>query len=114
MLQKAGHNSPELDGFLEELLEYHSMRIRDVFVDSNSELIAKFHYDFLMFENDATVVDFSDVHSETPYVYHFSHSDEQKNLIRRNLAVHGSDSVGIARILSRVFVKKLYRDVEIA
>jgi radical SAM superfamily enzyme YgiQ (UPF0313 family) len=114
MLQKAGHNSPELDGFLEELLEYHSMRIRDVFVDSNSELIAKFHYDFLMFENDATVVDFSDVHSETPYVYHFSHSDEQKNLIRRNLAVHGSDSVGIARILSRVFVKKLYRDVKIA
>jgi len=114
MLQKAGHNSPELDGFLEELLEYHSMRIRDVFVDSNSELIAKFHYDFLMFENDATAVDFSDVHSEIPYVYHFSHSDEQKNLIRRNLAVHGSDSVGIARILSRVFVKKLYRDVKIA
>jgi len=26
--------------------------------------------------------------------------------------VHGSDSVGIARILSRVFVKKLYRQVE--
>lgn len=112
MLQQAGHDDQELERFIDELLEYHSMRIRDVFVDHDRELTGEFHYDFLTFEKDAEVTTFTDVRAENPHSYRFSLSDEQRDLIRRNLAVHGSDSVGIARILSRVFVKKLYRQVE--
>lgn len=114
MLHEAGHIDFELERFVDELLEYHSMRIRDVFVDHDRELTGEFHYDFLTFEKDAKVTSFTDVRAVNPYSYRFSLSDEQRDLIRRNLAVHGCDSVGIARILSRVFVKKLYRQVETA
>jgi hypothetical protein len=112
MLREAGQLDPELEVFVDELLEYHSMRIRDVFTDHDRELTGKFHYDFLKFEKDAAVTALEEVRAVNPYSYRFSLNDEQRDLIKRNLAVHGSDSVGIARILSRVFVKKLYRQVE--
>jgi len=112
MMELAGHADQELDKFVGELLEYHSMRIRDVFVDHESALTSEFNYDFLKFEKDIEAMKFTDVRVEHRCRYRFSHTEEQRSLIRRNLAVHGHDSVGIARILSRVFVKKLYRQVE--
>lgn len=112
MLREAGHDDPELERFVDEILEYHSMRIRDVFTDHDRQLMGQFHYDFLAYEKGAETTTLADVRVENSHSYRFSLSDEQRDLIRRNLAVHGSDSVGIARILSRVFVKKLYRQVE--
>ena len=49
-----------------------------------------------------------------PYRFKFFFSGETKDLVERSLATHGTDLVGVARILSRIFVKKLYRKVAVA
>lgn len=114
MLSKAGQDDAELRRFVGELLEYHALRIRDVFTEPDRALTGEFHYDLMRFEKDGDVTSYASVRADQPRAYRFSLSEEQRDLIRRNLIVHGSDSVGIARILSRVFVKKLYRQVEAA
>ena len=112
ILKEEGKCNSETELFLDQLLEYHSLRIRNIFDLDSADLKAEFTYDFLRYENEAGEPAFCDFHSLTPSSYRFYLSVDQQDLIRRNLSVHGSDSVGIARILSRVFVKKLYREVE--
>jgi len=112
MLREAGQDDAELRRFVGEMLEYHALRIRDVFTEPDRALTGEFHYDLLQFEKDSGVTSYTSVRADQPRTYRFSLSEQQRDLIRRNLIVHGSDSVGIARILSRVFVKKLYRQVE--
>jgi hypothetical protein len=87
------------------------MRIRNIFDDCDGALAGNFHYNFIEYEKEES----SEIKAQPKNIfsYKFSLNDEQRNLISRNLAVHGSDSVGVARILSRVFVKKLYRNVEL-
>lgn len=114
MLRDAGQDDAELRNFVGELLEYHALRIRDVFTEPDCALTGEFHYDLMRFEKDGGITSYTSVRADQPRAYRFSLSEEQRDLIRRNLIVHGSDSVGIARILSRVFVKKLYRQVEAA
>ncbi|MDA9994545.1 hypothetical protein N9E22_04780, partial [Burkholderiales bacterium] len=106
----AGHRDQALTQFISELVEYHSMRIRDIFTDYEDKIIGTFRYDFAAFEK--TEAEFDELRATEPRQYEFFHNEEQRDLIKRSLHVHGSDSVGIARILSRVFVKKLYREVE--
>ncbi|MDD5389710.1 MAG: hypothetical protein PHD37_10210 [Gallionellaceae bacterium] len=112
MLQEADQDDAELRRFVGELLEYHALRIRDVFTEPDRALTGTFNFDLLRFDKDNTVTSYASVRADHPRTYHFTLNEQQRDLIRRNLIVHGSNSVGIARILSRVFVKKLYRQVE--
>ena len=41
--------------------------------------------------------------------YHFLLDDSQRDLIKRYLRIYGSSSVSIGRILSKVHVKKIFR-----
>lgn len=111
LLKMNGCFDPLAEKFIGEILEYHAMRIRNIFDDCDGALTGNFHFNFIEYEKE----EFSEIKAQPKNIfsYKFSLNDEQCNLISRNLAVHGSDSVGVARILSRVFVKKLYRNVEL-
>lgn len=111
ILKEKGKYSPEIEHFLDQLLEYHSLRIRNIFDVNSGDLKAEFAYDFLRYENESGEAAFGNFHSTIPSSYRFYLSGDQQDLITRSLSVHGSDSIGKARILSRVFVKKLFRQV---
>jgi len=114
LLRKKDMLTEDVAIFLEEMLSYHSMRIRGIFDQPERTPEAKFHFDFLRFEKEKDITGISDIRLNDAATYRFPLRKDQIESIKRNLAVHGNDSVGIARILSRVFVKKLYRQVEIA
>lgn len=113
LLEQTGLLNPALRQFIDELLAYHSLRIYGIFESPESVPEAQFHFDFPRFEQQQNSLNFEEVRFKGEAVtYKFPLDGSQIELIQRNLAVHGTDSVGIARILSRVFVKRLYRGVE--
>ena len=50
---------------------------------------------------------------EAPIRYRFVLDDGQRALIGRYLGIYGSSAVGIGRILSKVYVRKLFRQAVI-
>jgi len=47
------------------------------------------------------------------YRYRFYHSQEQKRFFREQMNVFGSDIVGLAKVMSRINIKNMYRRIEV-
>ena len=104
--------SPEIlekySDYLSELQRYSELRKIDLF-NTSHVFAADFHYDFLALES-AQFKDIPDVFSKPDGVsVSFMHTDEQKKNIEGYLKVYGEDIVGISRILSKIYVGKIYR-----
>jgi radical SAM superfamily enzyme YgiQ (UPF0313 family) len=90
-----------------ELIDYCAT-LADGVLDTRFEVLEKsFSYNFQ--EHIASNNFDTSSLSKKPFKYRFEFSDETKSLVQRSISTHGSDLVGFARILSRIFVKKLYR-----
>jgi radical SAM superfamily enzyme YgiQ (UPF0313 family) len=47
------------------------------------------------------------------YRYRFYHSQEQKRFFREQMNVFGSDIIGLAKVMSRINIKNMYRRIEV-
>lgn len=104
--------SPEIlekyDNYLSELRQYSELRKIDLF-NTSCIFNANFHYDFLALEN-AQFKDAPDAFRKPESILaSFIHTEEQKQNIEGYLKVYGGDIVGISRILSKIYVGKIYR-----
>lgn len=98
------------DQFIGEASVYHAHRMRNLFFDIDDVYEGNFTFDFSKFEADETP-DMLEayLYKEYPTRLSFSLTDDQKSVIQRYKKMYGTSKVGIGRILSKVYLKKLFR-----
>jgi len=109
VLAEAGQDTPEHRCFVDDALSYHTHRMTNVFRDRDAEVSATLRYDIKAFEAAAKAVAVSDYRLERPTRYRFVLEDSQRKLIDRYLGIYGDTPVGLGRILSKVYGRKLFR-----
>jgi radical SAM superfamily enzyme YgiQ (UPF0313 family) len=108
-LDAHGTSTPEVMAFVDDALAYHCARAKNLFHDLDTSPTATLRFDvagFIAADRTARVDDFE---LSTPTNFIFVLDDAQRALIRRYLGIYGSSTVSIGRILSKVHVKKLFR-----
>ena len=61
---------------------------------------------------EGEVVNLDDLVYDAPRTVAFYHDDEQENIIERHVNLYGRDDMGVTRILSKVYLQKLFRKAE--
>jgi radical SAM superfamily enzyme YgiQ (UPF0313 family) len=108
-LGDAGHADPEVMTFVDDALSYHCARTRNLFFDRDNEPTATVRYDIPAFMEDSKPQSLSDFRLTAPRSYRFALDAAQRELIARYLKIYGESPVGIGRILSKVYVRRLFR-----
>jgi radical SAM superfamily enzyme YgiQ (UPF0313 family) len=108
-LEEAGKADAETIAFIDEALAYHCCRAQNLFFERDVEPTAALRYDIPAFEKTLHPDGLSEFRFDAPRPYRFLMDESQKTLIERYLAIYGATPVGIGRILSKVFVRKLFR-----
>ena len=92
--------------FLNNALNYDACRISNIFENIDETPVTKINYNIEKFISEKTV---TIEKLEKPIEIHFILSDDQKDIIKRSLDLYGSTDLGIGRILTKIFVKKILR-----
>ena len=109
ILQDSDIEIAETMEFVEDALTYQSMRFSNIFQNRDTVPRIVLDYDLIEFEKERTPKKFDHYRFAEPKTFDFVLNQEQEDLIGRYLATFGNSTTGIARIVSRVYVKKLYR-----
>lgn len=110
LLQECDQDTPENIAFLADAFAYHKLRADNIFVSHDLVNVGTLSYDISAFEMDAEPSDIKDYKLPENREFSFVMDNEQKALVRRYLDIYGSDPIGIGRIISKVYVKKLFRN----
>ncbi len=108
-LNESGSCSPDISDLAEDIIIFKRMQIEDLFVDSTKSPQAQLRFDV------PGVVDAKDAEQmqalklPVPCTLSFSHTEEQRRSIDSYIGIFGNDVRGLSRILSRVFLKQLFR-----
>lgn len=113
LLAEADLATPENVSFVKDAIRYHRNRMTNVFSRLDDVVQDSFSYDIVAFENDSDPQDIANYQFVAPRTVEFILSEDQKTLTNRFLTTFGDTPVGIGRILSRVYVKKLFRSARI-
>lgn len=95
--------------FLLESLEFDLCSCKDIFHNQENISIAKFNYDIRKFQELENIENINNLKLSQPAKMKFIHNIEQKDIIERSINLYGNSYIGISRILTKVFVKKLLR-----
>ena len=95
--------------FFNECVDYHLLRQTKIFEGRNEEVIGRFTFDIHGFEEDSDPGNPESYRFKEPKDIRFILDDSQRDLVSRYVDIYGDDVVGIGRILSKVYVKKLFR-----
>jgi radical SAM superfamily enzyme YgiQ (UPF0313 family) len=108
-LAESGHTDPELSAFVDDALTLQCARAKNLFFDRESEPSAELRYDISAFEQAKQPEAVADFRLPAPREYRFALDSSQNELIDRYLRIYGDTPVGIGRILSKVYVRRLFR-----
>lgn len=95
--------------FVKEAIRYHVLRAEDLFFNLDEPLAEVFHFDIAAFEAADNPINIEDFEFGTRQELIFEHDDEQRAIMRRFLGIYGGTAVGIGRILSKIYLKKMFR-----
>lgn len=109
LLEESGLASDENLQFVDDALAYHLARMSHLFDRTEGELTAELRFDMPRYDEDGKPDAVDAYRLDGPIRYRFVLDDGQRALIRRYLGIYGSSPVGIGRILSKVYVRKLFR-----
>ncbi len=112
-LQSANPKQSDVVQFAKEIIEYNSLRIADIFSDTTSIREGKFNFHVVEFSNTVQPKVLEDYKLMEPVWISFEHNTEQKDMIESYIRLFGNDIQGLTRILSRIFLKKFFRAVNI-
>ncbi|MBM3555578.1 MAG: radical SAM protein [Alphaproteobacteria bacterium] len=108
-LAEAGHGDATMGAFVEDALAWHVARMSRIFEGHHQATEATLGHDVGAFEDDAAPKPPAAYRLAAPTPYRFVLDQGQKTMIERYLGIYGDTPVGIGRILSKVYVKKLFR-----
>jgi hypothetical protein len=108
-LHEQGHNDPEILAFVDDALTYHCARTKNLFFNRSDEPSAELRFDIPAFAQEAQPESLADFRLPEPRAYRFALDTGQIELIERYLGIYGDTTVGLGRILSKVYVRRLFR-----
>ena len=109
VLRESVKLTPEREAFVDEVVKYNLCRMSDIFVHNPRSISQLFSYDILEFSNDETPENISDYAYAEPRKIDFEFDHGQLDELRNYLELFGDSEHGVSRILSRVYIRKLFR-----
>jgi hypothetical protein len=113
-LEEAGEADAETLAFVDDALAYHLVRMSNLFDGLERELTLDLGFGVAAYEDAPKPSGIGDYRLDAPERYRFVLDDGQKALIRRYIGIYGDSTVGIGRILSKVYVRKLFRQAVVS
>jgi radical SAM superfamily enzyme YgiQ (UPF0313 family) len=95
--------------FIKEAITFDAYRITNLFHDLDSIPSISFHYDIEKFNSSNEKNTIGEFKLDQEKKFNFILDDEQKDIITRSLDLYGRNDIGISRVLSKIFVKKILR-----
>ncbi|MDP6736622.1 MAG: cobalamin-dependent protein [Nitrospinaceae bacterium] len=95
--------------FVEDAILYHVLRVENIFSNTYEEIDAELRFNIPEFENSSDGEEIGVFELTVPQDFAFCLDNEQRALIERYIGIYGDSPVGIGRILSKVYVRKLFR-----
>tara|TARA_B100001750_G_scaffold65427_1_gene51963 strand:- start:642 stop:2813 length:2172 start_codon:yes stop_codon:yes gene_type:complete len=95
--------------FLHDALNYNACCISNLFQNIDKTPTSKMKYDIEKFISEDDPVSIAKYLFEKISEIKFVLQDTQKDIITRSLDLYGSNDLGISRVLTKVFVKKILR-----
>jgi radical SAM superfamily enzyme YgiQ (UPF0313 family) len=109
ILKNFNKDSQENIEFMSEILNFDLCRCRDVFNNLKTDPHDTFHYDIEHFQKTEDISDIKSIKLSKPLEIKFVLNQEQRDVIKRSINLYGLSDIGVSRILTKVFVKKLFR-----
>jgi len=93
-----------------ELVTFGHARMQGLFDYTSPDPEHEFHYNVTGFSDSPESNDPLEFRLDEPIAYRFSHSEEQAKSVRNYTSIYGTSLTGLSRILSKVYVRKLFRE----
>jgi radical SAM superfamily enzyme YgiQ (UPF0313 family) len=97
-----------------ELIEFARLRMTDIFTNREAVHTGIFRFDVARFANDVEPADADSYRLDRPQEYRFVMQPEQIQTVTDFLAIYGDSLMGLTRILSKVYVRRLFRHAQVA
>jgi len=98
-----------ISSFVEEAILYHVLRAENIFENRDNEIETEFRFNIPEFEKVSEIKAIDDCKLPSPQRFKFTLERGQRALIERYVGIYGDSAIGIGRILSKVYVRKLFR-----
>jgi len=95
--------------FIQDCVKYRLCQMTNLFANTDEILVDSFGFNLIEFERSEDLVALGKYKLDNKKDIEFSLNDKQQDIIKRYLSLYGSDRIGIGRIVSKVYVKKLFR-----
>jgi hypothetical protein len=103
--------SEENLNFASEIVKFNVLRMKDIFVDEPRDMQAGFSNDIAAFASDETrSVKDCRLPAGIRIRISFEFTEEQLKTLKNYLSIFGNTKTGISRILSRVYIRKVFRN----
>jgi DNA-directed RNA polymerase subunit F len=109
ILQENQKNSKENIEFVSQILEFDLCCCSNIFHNKEKNPKKIFNYNIQSFQETKNLIDISNLKLLYPKEIEFTLDSEQENIINRSTNLYGTSDLGISRILTKVFFKKLLR-----
>jgi radical SAM superfamily enzyme YgiQ (UPF0313 family) len=95
-----------------ELIEFARLRMSNIFSDNEIDLSGVFEFDVEKFERTAQPHSVAEFVLDMPSALTFRLTAEQQRTISDFVAIYGLSITGLSRILSKVYVRRLFRHAQ--
>lgn len=95
--------------FLKDAINFDASKMTNIFENINDEPTEQFSYNISQFLDDNTNQNIQKYKMKDREKFYFILDSKQKDIINRSLSLYGKSDLGISRILTKVFVKKILR-----
>ncbi len=103
---------PQARQLAAEIIEFSRLRMTNIFDNMDAVHRAMFSFDLNRFADDILPDDIDSYRYADPVEYRFALTRHTKQTIRSFLGTYGDSLMGLSRILSKVYFRKLLRNVE--
>ena len=109
LLEINGYNTPERKLFVNDILNYDRCINSNIFTNRDNIPSIDLSFDLKQFNSDKTTKPLIDYKFKNKKRVKFILEQKQKDTLERSVNLYGVTNLGIARILTKVFVKRLLR-----
>ena len=109
LLEINGYNTPEHKLFVNDVLNYDRCINSNIFTNRDNIPSIDLSFDLKQFNSDKTTKPLIDYKFKNKKRVKFILEQKQKDTLERSVNLYGVTNLGIARILTKVFVKRLLR-----
>jgi radical SAM superfamily enzyme YgiQ (UPF0313 family) len=108
-LKEAQRDDAQVLEFVDDAVSYHANRMTGIFGRREAPVQGTYRYELKAFDTEIKPRPFSEYRLPRPSQLRFELDASQRSLIERYEGIYGDTLVGVGRIVSKVYVRKLFR-----